>query len=681
MKKAIAALCAILSLSPAYSGGGREFTPVSLQSHPELSAESTIERSVSISSMLYSLGNLYSFLDTYFLGDIDNKAMEEELVAAMIDSLGDEYSYYIPSDDVEEFDEFSKGSYIGLGLYLTKMNPSYIDPSDPKSYMITIQSPFPGGPADRAGLRPNDMISHIDGEDVSPLTAVEASKKLRGTPGEDITVTVHRGDAVFDVTLRPERVTNPSTSSTMLEGGAGYIRIYNFSQTTADSFKEDLETLIGEGMEKLARDIKALGFRPGLWMAPYGTGNREFYEAHKDWFLHDADGNPIKSWNGVYTLDPTVPEALEHLKNIFRKASREWGYEFFKIDGMSGRNRSYCAHLYERPEIRARFKNPDCPNPFEVTVKAFREGIGDDRIFLACQGHTSGPEASYAEMARTGADIVHPNKPVMWKNVMLQGRCTINQIFTHNISMIADPDTLLVRDLPLEEARVTATIVALPGQLTFFGDKLGGLDPSRMKILQQSLPPAFVRPMSLYPYFSMLPVWNLAVKSAVLGDFNVVAFFNWSDAEKLVEVSAEELGIPAGESYVCREFWTETIYGNMQSPFAFRVPARGVRVVSIRPSLGRPQIVGSDRHIAQTGFEILDSKWDGEDRSLSGKVALVGNFPLKVAVFVPSKYEFDGASASGADIAAKSDNNSVVFTLVKSEGNDSGTAEFKLRFK
>lgn len=436
-----------------------------------------------------------------------------------------------------------------------------------------------------------------------------------------------------------------------------------------------------EGMEKLARDIKALGFRPGLWMAPYGTGNREFYEAHKDWFLHDADGNPIKSWNGVYTLDPTVPEALEHLKNIFRKASREWGYEFFKIDGMSGRNRSYCAHLYERPEIRARFKNPDCPNPFEVTVKAFREGIGDDRIFLACQGHTSGPEASYAEMARTGADIVHPNKPVMWKNVMLQGRCTINQIFTHNISMIADPDTLLVRDLPLEEARVTATIVALPGQLTFFGDKLDGLDPSRMKILQQSLPPAFVRPMNLYPYFSMLPVWNLAVKSAVLGDFNVVAFFNWSDAEKLVEVSAEELGIPAGESYVCREFWTETIYGNMQSPFAFRVPARGVRVVSIRPSLGRPQIVGSDRHIAQTGFEILDSKWDGEDRSLSGKVALVGNFPLKVAVFVPSKYEFDGVSASGAKVSAKSDNNSVILTLVKSEGNDSGTAEFKLRFK
>ena len=259
MKKALAALFLLISASTAFSGGNSEYTPISLSAHPELSAESTIERSVSISSMLYSLGNLYSFLDTYFLGEIDNMAMEESLVAAMIDSLGDEYSYYIPSSDAEEFDEFSKGSYIGLGLYLTKMNPAYIDPADPGSYMIIIQSPFPGGPADRAGLRPNDMISHIDGEDVSQLTAVEASKKLRGTPGEDITITVHRGDAEFDVTLRPERVTNPSTAKTMLDGDIGYIRIYNFSQTTSESFGNDLESLVGEGAEKLIIDLRNNG--------------------------------------------------------------------------------------------------------------------------------------------------------------------------------------------------------------------------------------------------------------------------------------------------------------------------------------------------------------------------------------------------------------------------------------
>ena len=137
-----------------------------------------------------------------------------------------------------------------------------------------------------------------------------------------------------------------------------------------------------KGMKQLAADIRELGFRPGIWMAPFGTGNEKFYNEHKSWFLHDKKGKPISSWNGRYTLDPTVPEALEHLRKIFEIASRDWGYEFFKIDGMSGRNHSYCAHLYERPEIRECFYDPSCQNPFERCVKIIREGIGDDALIF-----------------------------------------------------------------------------------------------------------------------------------------------------------------------------------------------------------------------------------------------------------------------------------------------------------
>jgi alpha-galactosidase len=319
-----------------------------------------------------------------------------------------------------------------------------------------------------------------------------------------------------------------------------------------DFYNMDLEVnekQFPKGMKQLADDIRALGFRPGLWMAPFGTGNRDFYESHRDWFLHDKQGNPISCWNGRFTLDPTVQEARDHLKEIFRTASREWGYEFFKIDGMSGRSHSYCAHLYERPEIKACFRDPDCPNPFELCVRAFREGMGEDRVFLACQGHTSGAEALYADASRIGADIVHPNQPVKWSNVLNQGRCTINQVFTHNIVMINDPDTLLVRDLPLEEARVTTTVVALPGQLTFFGDKLAGLPADRMKMLQQTLPAAHVMPLNLYPVFSMLPVWNLHINNELTGNYNVVALFNWDDEDGKISFTPSELGVDQDAEY------------------------------------------------------------------------------------------------------------------------------------
>ncbi len=339
-----------------------------------------------------------------------------------------------------------------------------------------------------------------------------------------------------------------------------------------DFYNMNLETSerkFPKGMKKLADDIRKLGFRPGLWMAPFGTGNEEFYRAHKDWFLHDKVGKPFSCWNGRFTLDPTVPEAREHLKGIFKTASREWGYEYFKIDGMSGRNHGYCAHFYERPEIRTQFRDPSCPDPFQLCIKAFREGIGEDRVFLACQGHTSGPEVLYADASRIGADIVSPNKPVQWSGVYNQGQCFLNQAFTHNIVMIADPDTLLVHDLPLEEARVSATIVALPGQLTFFGDRLAGLSAERMKLLQQTLPVADVHPVSLYPYFSMLPLWNLRVHNDMLGDYNVVALFNWEDKAKTISFTTQELGVDSETVYVLYEFWTQKSFGKMKGDFAW----------------------------------------------------------------------------------------------------------------
>jgi len=451
-------------------------------------------------------------------------------------------------------------------------------------------------------------------------------------------------------------------------------------------YNMNLETSTDEvpqGMKALADEIRALGFKPGIWIAPFGTGNVEFYTAHKDWFLHEKNGAPVKSWNGVYTLDPTNAEARAHLKEIFRIASQDWGYEFFKIDGMSGRNSSYCAHLYERPEIKARFKDPSCPNPFELCVRAFREGIGADRIFLACQGHTSGAEAAYADASRIGADIVHPGKPVKWDNVKLQGRCTINQIFTHNISMIADPDTLLVGDLTLEEARTSATIVALPGQLTFFGDKLGALPQERMKILQQTLPPAYVRPMNIYPRFEMLPVWNLVVKSGTLGSYNAAALFNWSDEPNKIEVKAEELGLDPSQIFYAFEFWTQQALGDMRGIFMAEVPAHGVRIVRLTPISDIPQIVGSDRHVSQTSEEIKACSWDAQTHTLNLSAELVADFPLTLVLRVPANFTFASIEASNALCSVSKCDGGALFITLKAAAQSApkSLTDIKITFK
>ena len=403
--------------------------------------------------------------------------------------------------------------------------------------------------------------------------------------------------------------------------------VSNFHNMNLETYK----TQFPEGMKWLADEIRKLGFRPGLWMAPYGTGNDEFYARHKDWFLHDKEGKPIRSWNGKYTLDPTAPGALEHLTSIFDKASHEWGYEFFKIDGMSGRGPGYCAHLYERPEVRAAMHDPSCPNPFERTVAAYRKGIGDDRIFLACQGHFTGAEAGYADASRTGADIVHPNEPVKWENILLQARCTVNQFFAHANVFWSDPDCMLVSQgaLAREQAQVEATVVALPGQQTFAGDKLAEL---------------------LYPMFGHLPVWDLHV-SRPFGDWHVVALFNWGDDEKVVSVSWNELGEDPDRRFVAWEFWTDTYLGERKGSLSAAVPPRGVRLFALQPLADHPQFLTSDRHLTQGAVGLLGQKWDGS--RLVAKVDAIGGFPQVVRFALPKGWKIKSATANGVGIKVK----------------------------
>ena len=124
-----------------------------------------------------------------------------------------------------------------------------------------------------------------------------------------------------------------------------------------------------------------------------------------------------------------------------------------------------------------------------------------------------------------------------WENILLQARCTVNQIFAHSNVFWCDPDCMLVGQdaLAREQAQVEATVVALPGQQTFAGDKLAELAPDRVKLIQQALPVCPTQPAKLYPQFGHLPVWDLRV-SRPFGDWHVVALFNWGDVETTVEI-------------------------------------------------------------------------------------------------------------------------------------------------
>lgn len=214
-----------------------------------------------IQENINNIAYLYQVIDALSINDVDNNKALEGMASGLLDSLGDEYSFYVSEEDSSDYEEQSTGLYSGIGTYLTKKNPKVVDKKneediEPTDYFVKISSPFPGGPADRAGLKANDYITHINGEPVDKLSATEASLKLRGEAGTKVTVTVLRGKTSFDITLIRATVETPSTTKSIINNHIGYIQIIQFSTITSEQFEEDFIELLNDNIDSLIIDLR-----------------------------------------------------------------------------------------------------------------------------------------------------------------------------------------------------------------------------------------------------------------------------------------------------------------------------------------------------------------------------------------------------------------------------------------
>ncbi len=441
------------------------------------------------------------------------------------------------------------------------------------------------------------------------------------------------------------------------------------------------------GMKWLADEIRKLGFKPGIWTVPFGTGDEQFYRAHKDWFLHNPDGSPMRNWCGLYLLDPSQDEVVQHMEETHRKMSEQWGYEYFKIDGMSGRSHGYSAHFFERPEVQAAFRQP-CKEPFRRCLEALRRGIGNDAIWLACQGHYSGNEIGLADAGRLGADIVHANQPPHWQNYYGQAEVTLNQLFVNNIVWYTDPDTLLVGTYsPLDTARLATTVVALPGQMMFSGDKLAELPDNRMRLLQQALPVCDVRPLDLFPIFDMAPIWDLKVQRAFPSGeatWDVVGLFNWTDMAAEETVRFEDLGLKSmegdSESWLVYDFWNAKLLGRFENAFTQTIPAHGSGLYAIHRDTGHPQFLSTDRHVTQGATSLLDLRWNDGTLTFSGKTRLVAKHATTLSFHVPPGYRLTGQEASGAKLSVLPGETQDGLLRIRLESGQASDVSWTLRF-
>ncbi len=178
-----------------------------------------------------------------FVEEADEKKMLEAAMNGMLGAL-DPHSSYLSADDFKEFNDKSHGEFGGLGIQITSDRGA-----------VRVISPIDDTPADKAGIKAGDYITHIDGEQVFDLTLNQAVKKMKGRPGTKVKLTVVSDDGESkEMTLKRAIIKVESVKSdvkVMAEADPddkdtpkiGYVRISDFGATTARDLKKALEKL------------------------------------------------------------------------------------------------------------------------------------------------------------------------------------------------------------------------------------------------------------------------------------------------------------------------------------------------------------------------------------------------------------------------------------------------------
>jgi carboxyl-terminal processing protease len=167
----------------------------------------------------------------------------------MADALDGDSSYLDP----EEFRLYQlppREADAEVGLVLTR-----------RFSFVMVVAARPGSPADKAGLRPGDILKTIDERHSRPMPAVVAERLLRGAPGSSVKLGILRaGTDPFDVTVVRERVLPAAPQGRMLEAGTGYVRVTDFGGATADDVRSLVEGLAREGAGRVVLDLREAAF-------------------------------------------------------------------------------------------------------------------------------------------------------------------------------------------------------------------------------------------------------------------------------------------------------------------------------------------------------------------------------------------------------------------------------------
>src|SRR5947208_16639642 len=197
-------------------------------------------------------GDVFELVRADYVDDVSDETLIEGAINGMLTAL-DPHSNYLNTKNFNDMKVQTRGEFGGLGIEVSMENG-----------LVKVVSPIDDTPAARAGLKPGDLITHLDGEPVQGMTLPEAVEKMRGPVSSEIKLTIRReGRDPFDVKLIRATIKIQSVRSHLEGDNIGYIRVTTFNEQTDTGLNNAMKNLKQQAGNKLVGVILDLRNNPG----------------------------------------------------------------------------------------------------------------------------------------------------------------------------------------------------------------------------------------------------------------------------------------------------------------------------------------------------------------------------------------------------------------------------------
>jgi carboxyl-terminal processing protease len=228
------------------------------------SLKATAAGATDLEDSVKSFARVLSLVQQNYAEPIDtDKLVYDGAIPGMLHVLDPHSNFFDPKEWAHEMEE-QRGNYYGVGMSIV--------PIDDK---VEVVSPFPGSPADRAGIKPGDIIVKVDGKNTSTLSSAQVADLLKGAKGTVVTVTLSREGTPnpIAVNVMRDEIPEPAVDIyTLLKPGVGYVHVSAFTSENTDSdLAAALKKLDYSHLDGLILDLR--GNPGGLLMQAIGMAD------------------------------------------------------------------------------------------------------------------------------------------------------------------------------------------------------------------------------------------------------------------------------------------------------------------------------------------------------------------------------------------------------------------------